>query len=1304
MTDFTGTSPGQAEMAKLQAAGFTDEEIGNWQAQTRQNLSAAGFNDVEADQYFGRQPLDEAGVKEMVQTNLQNAKPPAPAEGAAKAPDWQAAPRTAEGFADNFVTGLQLSSGGLMARGGLPNKVLPENPTTTEGAGAALGGAIGDLPAGLAGFILGGGQITGAGGAFALPAGLRATLYDGYTKGQFLDFKDFWHRASSIMAQTVKAEALGMATAGAGKVAGAFKTPYPVLDATLPTAAELATLTTVGAALEGRVPKYQDFVNAAFVLFGFKAAKKGADMIAQVWARTGMSPDEIVQSAQQNPAMLEDMILGNFPESLKNIDMKDVKDPNAYIDRMFGTGKYVPEKRDIKVAQNEPAAGVKAAPVPQAVKPATQPAKQVAAGGTPPPNKPPTPPVGGGAGGQTPQDIVASRIVPGEQVTGKTWADRYRQYVDQFADIEQFTKAMGGAANASVDPIKLIRLTAGSSGKAEHFINFGTLDGETLAKNGESLKSALKPVGKNTKDFETYAVASRAVELDARGINTGVDIAASKQVIRQGRQQFEAPFRGLVDYQNRLTEYLKSSGILDEETYQKMLEANRNYVPFYRFFGDEFGGPGAAGRGFSTRNPVKAIKGAEEQIVSPIESIVKNTHLYITLAERNRAGRALWDMVKADPGLAESLGVKVVPTPIRPIEVQEPEVAKFLNDHGLDPRVAEPFTIFRAKKNPVDANQIRFFVDGKAATLEVPPGIAEGFKGMDASQLSTAVKWFSYPAAALRAGTTLSPDFFFRNLSRDQFTKFVQAKGYGIPIVETLRGMGHVIGKSDTFQKWLAGGGANSAWVSIDRDYISKNIVDLNLETGLMDKTWNVAKTPFQLLQVTSELFENATRVGEFERVLGGAADAASVREAALQSREATLDFARSGSAPAIKAMAAITPFWRPTITGLDTLARAFKDRPNETLFKAISAITIPSLILWSVNHLDPRWKDIPRWQKDLFWIFFTDKWEQPTSPGQLAAMQAAGLARQAQDGSWRVNNGHAWRVPKPPVIGQIFGSFFERVAEKFVADNPDGLKDFTDTMVQQLSPAAIPAALSPVAEQFANRSLFTNNPLIPANVEGWLPEYQYTPYTSETAKLIGGVIGHVPGVERLAISPDTGVLEFGARAVTTPALIDNYVQGWTGGLGKYVVQIADAGLRAAGVVPDPVKPAKTLADLPVVKAFVVRYPAATAQSIQDFYDRYYQSKRAYDTIIGLAKQGDAKAAQKELDRHAADMAQVTDMREALTNMSRAVQLVNKNPEMAPDEKRQIIDTIYYQMTVLAQAGNHTLDAIDKLTDNRAHP
>ncbi len=148
-----------------------------------------------------------------------------------------------------------------------------------------------------------------------------------------------------------------------------------------------------------------------------------------------------------------------------------------------------------------------------------------------------------------------------------------------------------------------------------------------------------------------------------------------------------------------------------------------------------------------------------------------------------------------------------------------------------------------------------------------------------------------------------------------------------------------------------------------------------------------------------------------------------------------------------------------------------------------------------------------------------------------------------------------------------------------------------------------------------------------------------------------------------------------------------------------YTLRIADEALYKTGVVPEPVKPASTLADIPVIKAFVIRNPSASATSIQDFYDNYAIQKQHFDTIQHLGKTQDFENLQKELDKLAGGddvFMKLDGMKKALTTQSQVIRVINKNPDYTPDEKRQLIDGIYYGMIEITKAGNDILTGIEK--------
>ena len=870
-------------------------------------------------------------------------------------------------------------------------------------------------------------------------------------------------------------------------------------------------------------------------------------------------------------------------------------------------------------------------------------------GGEPPkppaPETPPEPPTPGTP--EAAQAAVLDRVSVGEVHRPKrTLAELYTSVVDDLYPIAEIEKklANGGTLDTAESAYKLARLSRGSAGKAAQFLDHGTFDFKSYENTGPSLKAILEPHKNDLDGFRAYAVARRAVELDKRGIETGVPLEEAKQVA--GDAKYAKAFEEVQAYQNSLVKYLRDAGVISEKNYATMLEANKDYVPFQRLF--EGASSTAVGNGLRARNPIKAIKGSERVIIDPLESIIKNTYLYTALAERNAVGAAFGKAALADPALAESLGVTKVKTSMKPIEVSEAEVKKFMVENGIEGDAAA-FDIFRPNALRPGPDQIRYFEDGKPVTLKVPDAVAEAFNATDRQTASALVKILSIPARTLRAGSVLSPDFMLRNVARDQITAYAFSKNGYIPVWDMASGFMSITKQDAAFQNWLKSGGANSTLVSMDREYLQKHLVELDKNTGLMSRAWNVVSQPLDVLRIVSELGENATRVGEFKRAMTrGPESKAQMQDAAFQSREVTLDFARIGAQT--RALNQIAAFMNAGVQGLDRTARAFKDAPMATTAKLTAAITLPSMLLWAMNKDDPRYAEIPAWQKDMFWIAMTDD--------------------------------HIYRIPKPFEVGVMFGSVPERMLEAFYADNPDGFRHFSDTLKQAFGVNAMPTGAVPVLEQLTNHSFFTGNPLIPGRLEKILPEYQYQEYTSELTKSIGQLVGAFPGLHD--------------KSVASPVVIDNYIRGWTGSIGVYVRDALDAGLRKAGVLPDPPQPVSTLADIPVIKAFVVRYPSATAQSIQDFYETYGKLKKEYDTIQHLVEEGDVKAAQKEAGLDPNAFAQMDGISESLSEINKSIRLINKNPDVSPVEQRQLIDSMYGQMIELSRAGNEVLRDVAK--------
>lgn len=863
------------------------------------------------------------------------------------------------------------------------------------------------------------------------------------------------------------------------------------------------------------------------------------------------------------------------------------------------------------------------------------------------------------------------------------WNQWYTNWLDDLHPIKVFRDILAGEepVTGRKDPYLLARLTRGAWGLGDHFIDHGTIDFNSRQINGKALKEILAPIKNarlnglrlyNSMDaFVDYCVSKRALELNQRGITTGVPLDEAREIVHTHGEDFEPVFRDLNEYQDRVLTYVRDSGILSNRAYRMIKAANRDYVPFYRLMDDADQGTGLGGR-LEVKNPIKQIKGSERLILNPMESVVKNTYRFLQLAERNRALNAMLDLAESDPANADLM--KLVESDVRPRTGEEQRaLEKFMQDHGM---TEDPGTLnsIAASMRALRPNEISLFRHGKKSVYEVPEPVAIAVRSLDRESVSLVTKALSLPAKALRFGAVLSPDFIARNPVRDQFTAWINSENGFVPIYDMLRGFGSLMKQDQHYTDWLAHGGANAELETITKDYVQNDIFQLSRQTGLMDRVWNGVTTPAHALRALAEASENATRIGEFKRAREAGKDPF---HAAYDSREVTLDFARIGAKT--RALNSIIAFWNVGVQGPDRLIRAFQKDKSGTMFRLATSVTLPSLLLWWANRDDPRMEDVPRWQKDLFWILPTDRWEA-ASP-EAAAGMPAGLARKTAGGGWEVNNGPIFRFPKPFAEGVLFGSVPERALEAYVRQNPKAWKDLGETLTG-FAPNYMPTAAIPFVEQWANKSTFTGNPIVPHPMEGRLPQYRYSEYTSETAKMLGKLV---------ATAYDEHA------DIASPAVLENYWRAWTGGLGMYALQLADQALYKTGVRPDPVRPAWTLADIPVVKAYVVRYPSSTAQSIQDFQKRVAEKKQFGKSVRDLMRDGEIDEALKLTSRPDVmqQMISLSGMADGLNNQAKMIRLINRNPEIKPNEKRQLIDGLYYMMIQQSRMGNKMMDQIE---------
>jgi hypothetical protein len=859
---------------------------------------------------------------------------------------------------------------------------------------------------------------------------------------------------------------------------------------------------------------------------------------------------------------------------------------------------------------------------------------------------------------------VRSQVSIGENNPRKTTLDDlYTMALDEFHPLKR-TQAeilQGEKIPLGDRPYERARLLNGWIGKANSFLRHAAFRFNTLEDVGKSFQDILKPIAEkgDLEEFSTYMVAKRIPGLLDRGIDEGITREDANKVVQDLDPKYSKVFSDLEPYQEHLLKYLVEAGILSPDSYKKILTVSKDFDPFQKVFEESTGPSGGMGKGLQAYQPIKEIVGGWQRIQDPLESIIKNTMLYINLAERNAVGKSLVTLAQSHEAMGKF--VEEIPVPMYGVEagakeIFSPQELEQLKKAGLEPR--EFYTIFRPNAFTPRENVISVWIAGERKDYQVEPDVYRTFRALDREGANAIEKLAAYPARWLRAGSVLTPEFLARNPFRDQFSAFIQSKYNFIPGLDLIRGVFHLMKQDETYWKWQKSGGTQATLASMDRDYFQEKMGEILKGYPIL----KLIKNPIEGLRVLGEIGEVGTRLGEFAKGLKAEGETkAGIEAAGYSSREVTTDFQRIGAKT--RAVNSIISFWNANNQGIDRMVRAFQENPASATIKAMAAITLPSVLLAWANHDDPRYWEIPQWQRDLCWIVF---------PNHMTKETWEAMSPEEKSAEVRLFTGAAWRFPKPWEIGILFGSIPERITHYILKNDPEAFSKIGESAWRTISPGVIPTFLVPWLENQANYSFFFDRNIVPGDRKDLPPEYQYGPWTTPAAKALGETLGRLPYIDKTQFA--------------SPAKVENLIRGWTGGLGYYALQLAGAALQYTGRIEEgPPQPTKSFADIPFIKAFAVRYPTTSAESIQEFYERYKEASGIARAIEVTAKEYRFEKSIKLLVEDYAG--NLEGHHQTMSNLQKMVELVYNNPDMTPDEKREFVDICYFQMIDVAHNG-----------------
>ena len=1207
------------DLNQLKEAGFNDQEIQDYVAKESKQLLNAGFNNQEVNQYFGIKEFDRTEIKSYWQSIKDSIVKPVVAVGERKEKAKDAVSEVLVGKEFDPKTywergvGKQIFSliDAYNTTGELPKAFTTPEPQDTglvEGLIERSATLLGDTPfylgGAVAGLPLGGiGSIATAG---FIPGTVRQMYITALEKGEVDTFEEWWKIFTNEGIKAGATEAAQLVVASKlPSVLGVDKYFVPKVMA------QVAGFEGTGYAITGEVPTKEELFYSSFFFTAFGLGEMGARKVINQVKQTGKKPSEIYEDSIVEPTIREDV-------GSKNIEIARAYEP--LVDKIPEPPKVV------ETIKSEKSIDVDVAKVQEKIS-------------------------------FDPVEVKTSfKDLKNNLVFN--WLDRLHPISRAVAEAEKVgVKAPEGTLN----PYELARLQPGMISRGEHFLKYGALDFKTLENKSQPLITILEPITKDTatyKEFGAYAISKRAIEKSKQGYETGIDIKAAENTVRKLDSKYKETFKQLGEYQNNLLKYLRDSGIINEKTFNVMLEANKDYVPFFRVLEDA-GKDGTISK--SVANPLKRFKGSDKVIVDPIESIYKNTLHFVTLVERNRSLVEFVKMVEQtkaiDPTAFKDVSKskpKMTRTKITLEELENvvPDISK------IDKTALENFEVFRRNQQQLGKTEVAVFRDGKREVWDLGSDLSRSWKySTDVSQrLVSSI--ISLPTRTLRAGATLAPEFFLRNAMRDTMSATVFSRNGFVLGLDTARGMltqiYAKIGKekeSKIYQDWIKSGGPQSSYVAFDRNYFSKNIA----KELTSRPVYNIITKPLEALRIMTEFFENATRLGEYIKsynnsIKNGLTHKQAVERGGFESKNISLDFQRMGAKMA--AVNSVVAFFNARVQGYLKLYETFKspETRSKALYTVGASITLPSILLWIANNEDERYKELPQWQKDLFWIVITGEGKDTI----------------------------VWRIPKPFELGYVFGTLPERLLDFVKTKDPTAVKKFIETLAfdNATSLMPIPDIAKPLVEAWSNKSLFTKKPIVPRSLEGLLPEYQYTEYTSETSKILGKLIRQISG-------------EY--SGISSPVRIESTINNWTGTLGRTFTTVLDKALIASGVIDDPIKPEETLSDIPIIRAFVVRNPSAGSEYITTFYDKYDKVSKIFNSIDRLQKAGNFEEANKLLTNLPVEATILKTTYKLVQDNDKRVRDIYNSKFFTPNEKRQLIDELYRNMIDMSK---YSLEAI----------
>lgn len=743
----------------------------------------------------------------------------------------------------------------------------------------------------------------------------------------------------------------------------------------------------------------------------------------------------------------------------------------------------------------------------------------------------------------------------------------------------------------------------------------------------KKLSKGLKEGEYSLQDLDTYRVSKATLKRQAEGKKTGIDTQQAIKDINRLQKKYEPIDENIRNFQKAtLNHYGKD--LLGKDLI--ILWNKDYYAPLYRIMEE---GNSAILRSGSLlpKQPFKKMKGSERKIIAPSESDPLNASMLIRNAKKNEAVLQYRSMVEQGklPGrLREAKNDPIPPQILESMDI----------DHELNPIVEQLYNQTRKEAFTPQKNRLRGWKDGKPFEIEVPDEIYNVFSSLVPEQRGNIAKVFSAMNRLFSRGITMEPRKFASIVGRDALSSLIYSKTGSNPISIT-EALGDIYNGAPVYKEFLAMGGDVYASRLAERIDRARKIEELITpgKDGIFVPFEKMGDF-FRKYSKTLGDISLSVPLAEYKRALNVYGNTPEGRiMAAIEARRVTYDPTRKGSSAVVRELGNFIPFWNVSLQDIAMLGRNLKS--PEAWVKGFSAITLPTLLLKSINEGNPDYQDLTPVDKAAFWhLYFGDKHVRIPIPWLLGTTFKVGAESfyditKSMSANGDDRSKEAWE------------GLYHNFVENLSGDLPPLVQNYVELTTGKSAPSPLGLILG--TESRAPE-------VVPRRLQDLPESMQYTSRTSQLARW------------------------FGEHWGVSPVKLDRVISTFGGLVAKDALALIDEAAYWSGLSEDK-RPEQRESNYLLLGNFVSNSTPSRTKYAEEFYDMLREATKNKNAQRIINEKG---LSDKSLESMEFNGVHLFAYNRAISKLFRELRSI-EDSDMKPGEKKRQMDELQREINDL---------------------